>query len=376
MQISNFTIIKKSSKCLARAGTLYTTRGIIETPVFMPVGTQGSVKSVSQQELSDLGAQIILANSYHIYLKPGVDLIKKAGGIHKFIGWQKPILTDSGGFQLFSLAMLRKITDEGVHFQSHIDGSKHFISPESSVDIQRKIGADIIMCFDECVEYPCKEEYAKNSVDLSLLWAERCKNRFEEIKNSYERQMLFGIVQGSVFKHLRKYSAQKTVDIGFSGYAIGGLSVGEPKEEMHAILDATVPMLPEEKAHYLMGVGMPEDLWEAIERGIDMFDCVLPTRNGRNGQAFTSVGKVNIKNAEFQSDFGPLDPECSCFTCKNYSRAYLNHLFKGQELLALRLMSLHNLYFMVNLAKVIRKSIENDTFFEQKKEFYAKYFKK
>ncbi len=287
----------------------------------MPVGTQGSVKTVSQQDLEEMGAEIILGNAYHLYLKPGCDLIEEAGGLHKFIGWKRPMLTDSGGFQVFSLATLRKINENGVEFQSHIDGSKHIFTPESATDNQRRIGADIIMCFDECVAYPTTHDYAQKSMEVTLRWAQRCKDRFIATAKPEESQLLFGIVQGSVFEDLRKESAKRTVDIDFPGYALGGLSVGEPKDELHAMIEAAVPILPQHKPRYLMGVGTPEDLWECIERGIDMFDCVLPTRNGRNGQAITSTGKVNIKNAEYQRDFGPLDPACDCPTCRNYSRA-------------------------------------------------------
>ena len=341
----------------------------------MPVGTQGTVKTISNEELDTAGAQIILSNSYHLYLRPGTDTIEAAGGLNRFIGWEKPMLTDSGGFQIFSLAMLRRIADEGVEFQSHIDGSKHFFTPKSSMEIQKKLGADIIMCFDECAPYPCTHDYAARSMRMSVEWAKRCKESFDSIPGPEysEGQLLFGIVQGSVYNDLRRESIEKTVEIGFPGYALGGLSVGEPKEEMISVLDAAKSLLPEDRPHYLMGVGMPEDIWEAVERGIDMFDCVLPTRNGRNGQAFTSTGRVNIKNAEYVRDFGPLDPDCGCPTCKGYSRAYLNFLFRAQELLVLRLLSLHNIYFLIKLLNIIRKSIESDSFIKSKKEFFNKY---
>jgi queuine tRNA-ribosyltransferase len=366
-----FKVIKKSSQCMARSGILETAHGEIKTPVFMPVGTQGSVKAVSCQELEEINAQIILGNAYHLYLRPGTEIIEAAGGLHKFIGWKRPMLTDSGGFQVFSLATFRKINDDGVEFQSHIDGSKHFLNPEKSIEVQNKIGADIIMCFDECPPFPCTYEYAKRSMQLSLNWARRCKTKFDgmNIKN----QQLFGIVQGSVHDDLRKESALRMVEMDFQGYAVGGLAVGEPKEEIIKALKTVVPILPENKPHYAMGIGMVEDLWDSVENGIDMFDCVLPTRNGRNGQAFTTYGKVNIKNAEYTRDFGPLDPQCACSTCKNYSRAYLNHLFKAQELLVLKLLTLHNLYFMIKLADIIRKSIENDCFYNAKSEFFSKF---
>lgn len=374
MNIGSFELLKKSSHCSARFGKLHTAHGIINTPVFMPVGTQGSVKTISNEELYGSGADIILSNSYHIYLRPGTDIIEAAGGINKFIGWDKPMLTDSGGFQIFSLATLRRINSEGAEFQSHIDGSKHFFTPEKSIEVQRKIGADIIMAFDECAPYPCTHEYSQRSMRLSIEWAKRCKKHFDVYKPIYgKEQLLFGIIQGSVYPDLRKESTERTVDIDFPGYAIGGLSVGEPKEEMISVLDTVTPLMPQDKPRYLMGVGMPEDLWEAVERGIDMFDCVLPTRNGRNGQAFTSRGKVNIKNAPYIKDFTPLDEECSCPTCKGYTKAYLNHLFRSQEILALRLLSLHNIYFMVKLASIIRKSIELDNFPEAKKNFFSKY---
>ncbi len=373
MECGSFQLLKKSSQCSARLGKLYTTRGIIDTPVFMPVGTQGSVKSVSTEQLIESKAQIILANSYHIYLRPGLDIIKKAGGIQKFNSWNRPMLTDSGGFQIFSLNDFRKIKEEGAEFKSHIDGSKHFISPEISMQIQKTIGADIIMCFDECTPYPSTYEYAKNSMLMSLNWAKRCKTEFYK-DDACNTQALFGIVQGSVYKDLRKESALRMQDIDFVGYAIGGVSVGESKEEMLDVIENTVPFLPENKARYLMGVGMPEDIWDGIERGIDMFDCVIPTRNGRNGQAFTTYGKINIKNGEYKDKFEPLDPECDCQTCRGYSKAYLNHLFRSQEILALTLLSLHNINFMLKLTDKIRKALVEDTFLETKQEFFRKYY--
>ncbi len=371
-----FELLSSSSQCAARRGRLHTARGTVETPVFMPVGTQGSVKSVSQEELEQAGAEIILANSYHLYLRPGTDIIAKAGGIQRFNGWNRPMLTDSGGFQIFSLATLRRISEDGVEFRSHIDGSLHLFTPERSMLVQKDIGADIIMCFDECPPYPCTYEYARRSMDLSVRWARRCMDSFTSLEEkSPAGQLLFGILQGSVYPDLRRESAERMIEIGFPGYALGGLSVGEPKDEMAAVLEATVPLLPAGRPHYLMGVGMPEDIWEAVERGIDMFDCVLPTRNGRNGQAFTSGGKVNIKNAEYLSDLGPLDAECGCPVCKRYSRAYLNHLFRAQELLALRLLSLHNIHFMLQLLDKIRNAISADRFREAKREFMSRWLK-
>jgi queuine tRNA-ribosyltransferase len=371
-----FELLKRSSQCAARRGRLQTARGVIQTPVFMPVGTQGSVKTISAEELRTMGAEIILGNSYHLYLRPGTAIIEAAGGLQKFCGWNGPMLTDSGGFQIFSLTTLRRLNDDGVEFQSHIDGSKHFFTPEKCMDVQTRIGADIIMCFDECAPYPCTYDYAARSMRLSLAWARRCKDAFEKIRRADNPQMLFGIIQGSVYADLRRESAEKTMEIGFPGYALGGLSVGEPKDEMIAMLDATTGLLPADKPRYLMGVGTPEDVWEAVERGIDMFDCVLPTRNGRNGQALTSIGKVNVKNAEYKADFGPLDPACDCPTCAGYSRAYLNHLFRAQELLVFRLLSLHNLHFMIKLLNIIRNSIESDTFAEAKKWFFESYRQK
>ncbi|MCL2506409.1 MAG: tRNA guanosine(34) transglycosylase Tgt [Endomicrobia bacterium] len=375
MECGSYRLLKKSSQCKARLGQVYTTRGVIDTPVFMPVGTNGTVKGVATEYLLDSGAQIILANSYHLYLRPGTEIIKKAGGVQKFNSWNKPMLTDSGGFQIFSLNDIRKLTEEGAKFQSHIDGSTHFFSPEKSMQVQKDIGADIIMCFDECTPYPAEYKYAKDSMELSLRWAKRCKTEFYK-DNAFETQSLFGIIQGSTYDDLRKQSAQEMVDMDFTGYAIGGVSVGEPKEEKERVIDVVEPLLPENKARYLMGVGMPEDLWEGVERGIDMFDCVIPTRNGRNGQVFTSQGKLNIRNAEFREDFGPLDPECNCPTCKGYSKAYLNHLVRAQESLYLSLLSLHNIYFMIDLMLKIRKSLENDTFLEAKKEFFEKYYQR
>ncbi|MCA6069708.1 MAG: tRNA guanosine(34) transglycosylase Tgt [Endomicrobium sp.] len=375
MECGSYRLIKKSSECKARLGEVYTTRGIVETPIFMPVGTQGTVKGIAIEFLCGTGAQIILANSYHLYLRPGINIIKKAGGIQKFNSWNKPMLTDSGGFQLFSLNDIRKISEEGTEFRSHIDGSKHFFSPEKSMQIQKDIGADVIMCFDECTPYPADYECAKKSMELSLRWAKRCKEEFYK-DNSYETQALFGIIQGSTYNDLRAESVQEMLNIDFTGYAIGGLSVGEPKEYMHEVLENTLPIIPENKARYLMGVGMPEDLWEGVERGIDMFDCVIPTRNGRNGQVFTSLGKINIRNAEYREDFSALDPECNCPVCVGYSKAYLNHLVRAQETLYLSLLSLHNIHFMVNLMSKIRKSLENDVFLRSKKEFFEKYYSK
>ncbi|HAX61655.1 MAG TPA: tRNA guanosine(34) transglycosylase Tgt [Elusimicrobia bacterium] len=364
----SFELLKKSGS--ARVGILHTAHGNIETPCFMPVGTLGTVKTLSPAELIEINAQIILGNTYHLYLRPGIEVLKNAGGLHKFINWQKPLLTDSGGFQVFSHSKLRKITGEGVEFTSHIDGSKHFFTPEKVIEIQQIFGSDIMMVLDECVPYPVEHEYAKSSLELTLRWAKRSKIRDEGRGTS---QLLFGIIQGSTYKDLRKESAEKTVEIGFDGYALGGLSVGEPNELMYEIISETEKFLPENKPRYLMGVGTPKDLWECVERGIDMFDCVLPTRNARNGQLFTSTGKINIRNAEYKNDFSPLDKECDCYTCKNFSRAYLSHLFRCDEILGLRLATLHNLTFMLNLSQRIRESIKTEKFRQEKKDFFKKY---
>jgi len=375
MQCGSYKLIKKSSECKARLGQIWTTRGVIDTPIFMPVGTQATVKGVATEYLNNSGAQIILANSYHLYLRPGTEIIKKAGGVQEFNSWRKPMLTDSGGFQIFSLNEIRKLSEEGAQFQSHIDGSFHFFSPEKSMQVQKDIGADIIMCFDECTPYPAEYKYAKDSMELSLRWAARCKDEFYK-DEAHLKQALFGIIQGSTYEDLRKESAQKMVEMDFTGYAIGGVSVGEPKEEKEKAIETVEPFLPENKARYLMGVGMPEDLWDGVERGIDMFDCVIPTRNGRNGQVFTSLGKINIRNQEFREDFSPLDPECGCPTCKGYTKAYLNHLVRAQESLYLSLLSLHNIYFMINLMSKIRKALENDTFLSAKQDFFNKYYER
>ncbi|MDR0985279.1 MAG: tRNA guanosine(34) transglycosylase Tgt [Endomicrobium sp.] len=368
-----YELIKQSTECEARLGKLHTERGIIDTPVFMPVGTYGSIKSVTNNFLYDSKVQIILSNSYHLYLRPGIEIIKKAGGIQKFNSWNKPMLTDSGGFQAFSLKRLKKSCEAGIEFKSHIDGSKHFITPEKSIKIQKAIGADFIMCFDECTPFPIDYESAKKSMELSLRWAKRCKKEF--YNNNDDTQALFGIIQGSIYSDLRLESVNEMLNIGFNGYAIGGFSVGEPKEKYrNPILKKIVPILPKNKVRYLMGVGMPEDLWNCVELGIDMFDCVLPTRNGRNGQIFTNFGKLNIKNSNFKSDFTTLDSNCNCYTCSNYSRAFLHYLIKSKEILALTLLSLHNIRFMIDLMSKIRESLRNNTFLKTKNSFLEKYY--
>ncbi len=369
----SFNIKKKCKDNASRTGEVKTAHGTFKTPVFMPVGTQGTVKGLSPEELTDSGAEIILGNAYHLYLRPGIEIIRQAGGLHKFMGWDRPILSDSGGYQVFSLSDIRKIKEEGVEFKSHFDGSKHLFTPETVIDIQNGLGVDIAMCFDECIKYPCDREYASNSMNLSLRWAQRCREQFA--KNNNNNQMLFGIVQGGMYGDLREESLNKTVEIGFDGYAVGGLSVGEPREIANKILSDLLPLMPEDKPRYLMGVGTPEEIWDYVEMGVDMFDCVIPTRNGRNGQLFTSRGKVNIMNARHRNDFNPLDPECDCYGCRNFSRAYLSHLFRSGELLALRLNSLHNIHFMIELILSIRRSIMNDSYESAKKEFFKKYRK-
>ncbi|KXZ39422.1 queuine tRNA-ribosyltransferase [Alkalithermobacter thermoalcaliphilus JW-YL-7 = DSM 7308] len=364
-----FELIKTCKQSGARLGKLYTPHGEIQTPIFMPVGTQATVKSMTPQELKEINSQIILSNTYHLYMRPGHKIVEKAGGLHKFMNWDRPILTDSGGFQVFSLGPLRKITEEGVEFRSHLDGSKHFISPEKAIEIQNSLGADIIMAFDECAPYPADRDYVKNSLERTTRWAKRCKDAH---KNS-DRQALFGIVQGGMYKDLREQSAKEIMDIGFPGYAIGGLSVGEPKELMYEVLDYTTPLLPKDKPRYLMGVGSPDDLLEGVIRGVDMFDCVLPTRIARNGTAMTSQGKVVVRNAQYAEDFTPLDPECDCYTCKNYTRAYIRHLIKANEILGARLITYHNLYFLLKLMENVRNAIKEDRLLDYKNEFFRKY---
>lgn len=367
----SYELIKEDSRTAARRGRVVTPHGAIETPVFMPVGTAATVKAMRPEQVKELGAQIILSNTYHLYLRPGHEIVREAGGLHKFMNWDGAILTDSGGFQVFSLGDLRKIKEEGVYFRSHIDGSKHFFSPETSIEVQNALGADIIMAFDECAPYPADRTYVKNSLQRTGRWLARCK----EAHKDTERQALFGIMQGGMYKDLRYESAMQIVEMDLPGYSIGGLSVGEPKELMYDILDDCVEYLPKSKPRYLMGVGSPDCLFEGVERGIDMFDCVLPTRIARNGTAMTSVGRISIKNACHERDFMPLDPNCDCYTCRNYSRAYLRHLFKSNEILSAMLLTNHNLHFLVNTMGQIRKAIEEDRFLEYKREFYDSYGK-
>jgi len=363
-----FELLKECRQTKARLGKLHTPHGVIDTPVFMPVGTQATVKAMTPEELITMDAQIILSNTYHLYLRPGADLVREAGGLHRFMNWPRPILTDSGGFQVFSLGPLRKITEDGVEFKSHLDGSSHFMSPEKATEVQMALGADIIMCFDECAPYPADYEYTLAALERTTRWAERCK-----AVHNREDQALFGIVQGGMYRDLRERSARELVDMDFPGYSIGGLSVGEPKPLMYEMLDYTVPLLPDNKPRYLMGVGSPDCLLEGVIRGVDMFDCVLPTRIARNGTAMTSRGKVVIKNAKYTGDFSPLDPACGCYACRNYTRAYIRHLFKAEEILALRLMTIHNLQFLLDLMRGIRSAIADDRLIEYKQQFFAAY---
>ncbi len=366
----NFKISGKDKSSKARAGSFETDHGVVETPIFMPVGTQGTVKAVNQSYLiNDIKAQIVLSNTYHLYLRPGTEILEKAGGLHKFMNWQGPVLTDSGGYQVFSLSELRKLKSDGVEFSSHLDGSKHFFTPEKVIGIQRSIGSDIMMVLDECTPYPCDYEYAVKSTELTTRWAHLNKEAFNKTSPLYgHRQFLFGIIQGSVYKDLREKSAAQITSIDLDGYAIGGLAVGEPIETMYELVDFTTDFMPENKPRYLMGVGRPENILEAIERGIDMFDCVMPTRNGRNASLFTSSGVLAMRNAQYKDDFRTIDEECDCYTCRNYSRAYLRHLFTAREILALELSSIHNLHFYLNLVKQARRKILDGSFSEWKNE--------
>ena len=367
----------------ARAGRITTAHGVIDTPAFMPVGTQGTVKALTQQMLEDAGASIILGNTYHLYLRPGYETINQLGGLHRFISWERPILTDSGGFQVFSLNSLRKLSEDGVEFQSHVDGSTHFLSPEKSMDIQAALGSDIVMAFDECTPFPATREEALASLELTNRWARRSKQRLKDLHDDpavseatgirvvNQTQALFGIIQGSTFLDLREQSLAALLDIGFNGYAIGGLSVGEEKSAMFEVVSHIAPMMPEENARYLMGVGTPEDIVEAVALGIDMFDCVMPTRNARNGQLFTSGGKLNIKNSRYKDDPQPIDEACGCPVCARYSRAYLRHLYMTDEILGSVLRSLHNVSFYLDMMRMMRQSIVLGTFIEFRDSFLS-----
>ncbi len=381
--IGNFTLIAKDQK--ARAGILQTAHGQIETPIFMPVGTVGSVKAIAPDDLNNIKAQIILGNTYHLYLRPGDELIARRGGLHKFNAWDKPILTDSGGFQVFSLSSLRKMTDDYVEFRSHIDGSKHIFSPEKVISIQRNLNSDIMMQLDECIGYGASEKDALKAVQRSTAWAKRCRDAYPPhlvnelpkhemaVGENSRGNLLFGIVQGETYPHLREMSAKSLMEIGMEGYAIGGLAVGEPKHKMVQIIDQLNPLLPQDKPRYLMGVGTPLDILYGIENGVDMFDCVLPTRNARNGTLYTSEGKINIKRKEYAEDESPLDPNCNCYTCRTFTKSYLRHLFVSQEILSFRLNSLHNLTFFLDLVRRARKAIIEGNYKEYKAHFEKAY---
>ncbi len=363
-----FEIVATDTGSHARAGVVHTPHGAIETPAFMPVGTQASVKTVSSDELRDVRARIILSNAYHLYLRPGHELVAEAGGLHGFMNWSGPILTDSGGFQVFSLATLNEVTDDGVRFQSHIDGSRHFLTPELAIEVQEALGADIAVSLDECVPHGADRQRVERSVSRTIQWAKRCVSAKRN-----DDQALFGVIQGGTYRDLRLRCVEHIAAMDFDGYAIGGVSVGEPKQNVYEVSEYTARALPEDKPRHLMGVGPPEDIFEAVERGIDMFDCVMPTRNARNGSLLTRWGRANIENKQYERDFRPVDEECRCYTCRNHSRAYLRHLYKSGEILALRLNTLHNLSFMLELCEKIRGSIVRGTFSAYKKEFLSSY---
>lgn len=365
-----YELIKECKQSGARLGRIHTPHGTIETPIFMPVGTQATVKTMSPEELKEMGAQIILGNTYHLFLRPGHEIVEEAGGLHSFMNWDRAILTDSGGFQVFSLSQLRQITEEGVMFRSHLSGEKLFLSPEKAIQIQNALGADIIMAFDECPPYPADKEYVAASTERTYRWLKRCQAAHQR----KEDQALFGIVQGGMHRDLRERSAKQLVDLDLPGYAIGGLSVGESKALMYEVLSYTTPLLPKHKPRYLMGVGSPDALIQGVIYGIDMFDCVLPTRIARNGTTMTSQGRLVVRNAKFARDFTPLDPACDCYTCRNYSRAYLRHLIKAEETFGIRLTSYHNLYFLLNLMKQIREAIMEDRLLDFRDQFFLQYY--
>jgi len=365
-----FRVVAADAETGARAGELVTPHGVIQTPVFMPVGTQATVKTLAPSDLHDIGARIILSNAYHLYLRPGSDLVREFGGIHSFMGWDGAVLTDSGGFQVFSLARLNRITDDGLEFQSHLDGSRHFMSPETNVSVQRDIGADIIMALDECVAYPAERSYAERSHELTLKWARRALDAWRE---DPREQSLFGIVQGATYEDLRRESARALAEMDFPGYAVGGLAVGEPKSAMREMVDAVVDVLPDSKPRYFMGQGFPEDIVGSVAQGIDMFDCVMPTRNARKGSVFTSRGKLVVKNAACANDHGPLDPDCDCYACRQFSRGYIRHLFAAEEMLAARLATLHSLTFYLRMMREMRAAIIDGNFGEWRRAFLAAY---
>lgn len=364
----SYTLEVKDERSLARAGVLHTTRGDVPTPVFMPVGTQATVKTMSPRELKEIGAKIILSNTYHLYLRPGHELIAEAGGLHPFMGWDGPILTDSGGFQVFSLANLRRMGEDGVTFQSHIDGSSHLFTPQKVMEIEMALGSDIAMAFDECAPYPATRKEIITAVERTSRWAKQCKEA-----HHHDRQGLFGIIQGGIYPDLRKLSLEQLLPLDFPGFGIGGLSVGEPKPVMYEILEQLTPQMPEDKPRYLMGVGSPDCLVEGVYRGVDMFDCVLPTRIARNGTVFVPEGKLVIRNAEYAHDFRPIQEDCDCYTCQNFSRAYIRHLLKAGEVLGIRLTTIHNLRFLLRLMEQIRNAIVNGNFSEFRLEFFAHY---
>jgi queuine tRNA-ribosyltransferase len=382
--MKTFELLFESASSGARLGRLHTAHGTVDTPVFAPVGTQGAVKTLLSEDLEKLNTQLILGNTYHLYLRPGMDVINQVGGLHNFMSWKQAILTDSGGYQVFSMEQLRKISEEGVEFRSHIDGSLHFFSPEKATEVQLMLGSDIMMCFDECPPYPCNPDRAREALEITNRWAERCKHSWQSGMSEGSRSaaweklpgsnpQLWGITQGAIYPELRRESTLSLVDLDFPGYAIGGLALGEPRQAMLEMIERSMEWLPKEKPRYLMGVGTPEDLWEAVGMGIDVFDCVLPTRNGRNGQLFTSQGRLNIKNAPYKTDFSPPDPECDCDLCARYTRAYLHHLFRAGELSALRLASLHNVAFLIKLMRKIRKTIADGTYPAEKQKFLNSY---
>lgn len=351
----HFEVLKKDNNSRARLGRCHTAHGVFHTPAFIPVGTQATVKAMTPEELRDLGAEIILSNTYHLYLRPGHERIRRLGGLHRFMHWEHPLLTDSGGFQVFSLNSLVKVSEEGVEFKSHLDGSRHFITPEKAIAIQEALGADIIMCLDECTPYPASHEEAECSLQRTLKWSRRCRE-----SHRASHQALFGIVQGGMYSDLRQKGVEVLIEIGFDGYALGGLSVGENKESMARVIGETAPLLPENLPRYVMGLGMPGDMIEAVREGVDMFDCVLPTRNARNGMLFTRSGKMAIKNAKYAEDPSPIEPGCPCYTCRNYSRAYLRHLYFAEEILAFRLNTIHNLHFYLTFMREMRQAIAED----------------
>lgn len=360
----------------ARAGMLRTGHGDVRTPLFMPVGTQATVKTLAPSDLLEMDVEMVLANTYHLFLRPGHELVRQVGGLQEFMGWRRPVLTDSGGYQVFSLLDLNKINEEGVRFQSHLDGAYHMFTPESVMEVQAALGADIIMAFDECVPYPAEEEYVRLAAERTIRWGERCRDSLAGLpaeKKPEWRQFLFGIVQGGMYANLRRWSAQRTVELDLPGYAVGGLSVGEPKELMFEMLELALEHLPQDKPRYMMGIGYPEDLVAAVGRGVDMFDCVVPTRLARNGNAFTAAGRVAIKNSPYKDDFTPLDPECGCYVCRNFTRAYIRHLINTGEILGIRLTSHHNVHFMTGLMRRMREAIEHGTFDQWSREFYNRY---